>query len=213
MCDFGFGFRQKTGFGSKLVPFILRTSSEPQFYRQFGQRSILAGGLSVSNGSAPLANAQAVGSVRVDVFVVRHRVAPVIVWDASVCPCWDAKPLLTQVILQRRTILAHRERARFDAHDFHADGVGGGAGDRHFFFLSHFLLQRKVLELGRGKSRDPSPTASRTHGSSYFFRRGRLGIQSGRTPCRIPPTLSGITLLSYDGVFYHVRCSMGTDWQ
>ena len=43
MCDFGFGFRQKTGFGSKLVPFILRTSSEPQLYRQFGQWSILAG--------------------------------------------------------------------------------------------------------------------------------------------------------------------------
>jgi hypothetical protein len=34
MCEFGFGFRQKTGFGSKLVPFNLRTSSEPQFYRQ-----------------------------------------------------------------------------------------------------------------------------------------------------------------------------------
>ena len=27
MCDFGFGFRQKTGFGSKLVPFNLSTSS------------------------------------------------------------------------------------------------------------------------------------------------------------------------------------------
>ena len=27
MCDFGFGFRQKTGFGSKLVSFNLRTSS------------------------------------------------------------------------------------------------------------------------------------------------------------------------------------------
>jgi hypothetical protein len=40
MCDFGFGFQQKTGFGSKLVPFILRISSEPQFYRQFGHTSI-----------------------------------------------------------------------------------------------------------------------------------------------------------------------------
>jgi hypothetical protein len=37
MCDLGFGFRQKAGFGSKLVPFNLRTSSEPQFERQFGQ--------------------------------------------------------------------------------------------------------------------------------------------------------------------------------
>jgi len=27
MCDFGFGFREKTGFGSKLVPFNLSTSS------------------------------------------------------------------------------------------------------------------------------------------------------------------------------------------
>ena len=44
MCDFGFGFREKTGFGSKLVSFNLRTSSEPQFYRRFGQWSILAGG-------------------------------------------------------------------------------------------------------------------------------------------------------------------------
>jgi hypothetical protein len=42
MCDFGSGFREKTGFASKLVSFILRTSSEPQFYRQFGQWSILA---------------------------------------------------------------------------------------------------------------------------------------------------------------------------
>jgi len=33
--EFGFGFRQKTGFGSKLNMFNLRTSSEPQFYRQF----------------------------------------------------------------------------------------------------------------------------------------------------------------------------------
>ncbi len=45
MCEAGFGFRQKTGFASKLVPFDLCTSSEPQFYRQFGQWSILAGTL------------------------------------------------------------------------------------------------------------------------------------------------------------------------
>jgi len=32
-----FGFRQNTGFFSKLVQFNLRTSSESRFYRQFGQ--------------------------------------------------------------------------------------------------------------------------------------------------------------------------------
>jgi len=40
MCDFGFGFREKTGFGSKLVSFNLRTSSETQFYKQFGHTII-----------------------------------------------------------------------------------------------------------------------------------------------------------------------------
>jgi hypothetical protein len=43
MCEAGFGFREKTGFGSKLIPFNLRTGSEPQFYRQLGQWSTLAG--------------------------------------------------------------------------------------------------------------------------------------------------------------------------
>ncbi|MEI7774610.1 MAG: hypothetical protein WCK17_07520 [Verrucomicrobiota bacterium] len=42
MCDFGFGFWEKTGIGSKLVPFNLRTSSSPQFYHQFENEKCLS---------------------------------------------------------------------------------------------------------------------------------------------------------------------------
>lgn len=38
------------------------------------------------------------------------------------------EPLLPEVVFQRRTVLAHRERACFDAHKPHADGVGDGLG-------------------------------------------------------------------------------------
>ena len=37
-----------------------------------------------------------------------------------------SKPLLAQIILQRRTILTHGERALLDRHELHADGVGDG---------------------------------------------------------------------------------------
>ena len=48
------------------------------FIVNLGNGALSLGGLSVSNGSAHLSNAQAVGSIRVYVFVVRHRVAHVI---------------------------------------------------------------------------------------------------------------------------------------
>ena len=62
----------------KARPVQLAHQFRTSVFRQFRQWSILARGLSVLNGSAPLANASAVGSVHIHFFVVRHRVANVI---------------------------------------------------------------------------------------------------------------------------------------
>jgi hypothetical protein len=39
-----------------------------------------------------------------------------------------SKPLLPQIILQRRSVLTHRERAGLDGHELHAEGVGDRLG-------------------------------------------------------------------------------------
>ena len=59
MCDLGFGFLQKTSFGSNFVPFNLRTSSGPQFYGQLGQWSTLAGEVQRFKGLIPKKEAHA----------------------------------------------------------------------------------------------------------------------------------------------------------